>query len=259
MGRHKPGKPRRPRRGAALHHGAAPRLRELQPPGAIYEEWVHVERDMDPSVAVADDRLDEDARDLMARMARLGPLYGYELPMAALLLDEAMDTGKLGLIVGDNEGMLLPLEELAGRLGPTQTDPQDDVRVSVHRLHAAGALLVEEHEGTPLLRVVAGRPRTPGDRWVFQDSPESANVPGVCMPAQASDQLSADELGALMYIRLCRAELREPDPQEYSELGAVDGPDQARRLFATVTASGLADYRGCEACPAGHLCSRQGR
>ncbi|MEU5297973.1 hypothetical protein [Streptomyces umbrinus] len=259
MGRHKPGKPRRPRHGAPTSRGAEPSLRELQPPGAIYEEWVHVPQDMDPSAALADDRLDDDARDLMARMARLGPLYGYEVPVAAFLIDQAMDTGKLGLIVGDNQARLLTLEECAARFGSAGTATEADVRISVHSLHAAGVLLVEEHEDTPLLRVVAGRPDTPGDPWIFQDSPESASVPGVCIPAGAGDQLGADELMALMYLRSCRSQSREPDLQEYLQLGAVDGPDQARRLFETVAATGLVDYRGCEACPAGHLCSREGR
>jgi hypothetical protein len=36
----------------------------------------------------------------------------------------------------------------------------------------------------------------------------------------------------------------------------MNGTARARELFAAALASGVVDERGCEACPAGHLCTR---
>ena len=125
-------------------------------------------------------------------------------------------------------------------------------------MHTVGILLVEEHEGVPLLRFVAKGPRCPGDSWIFVDSPECANVPSTCLPSIARATLSADALNAMLYIRDCRAKLREPNPEEYASLAGI-GAVAARQRLADAAASGLVDYRGCEACPAWHLCSRERR
>ncbi|GHF43566.1 hypothetical protein GCM10010359_52780 [Streptomyces morookaense] len=167
MGRHKPGKPRRRR------HPAAYTLRQLEPPGGGYEEWIRVPRGTDASHAVNDPKLTDDARDMMVRMARLGPLYDSELPMCALDLDVAIDTGRLGLITGDDKGVLVAVEEIAGWFG--KVDAEADVRESIHRLHAHGAMLVEFHGDVPLLRIVAGKPERPGEPWIFHGSPESTS------------------------------------------------------------------------------------
>jgi hypothetical protein len=50
---------------------------------------------------------------------------------------------------------------VAGRDAAEVAD--SDVRESIHRLHAAGALLVEEHEDLLLLRMLAGKRREPGE------------------------------------------------------------------------------------------------
>ncbi|WP_344585304.1 hypothetical protein [Streptomyces lunalinharesii] len=205
--------------------------------------------------AVRDPQLTDDARDLMQRLARLGPLYDYELPMAAISLDMAIDLGKLGLITGNNEGSLLSLNDLAGQLGVNGTS---DVRTSLHRLHSIGALLVELHDDTPLVRVVANRPSKPGDPWIFQGTPESANVPSVCIPEQARE-LSAEQISTLMYMRACQSQMEQPDPEKYGRFEGINGPDHARELFNSVKATGLLDYHGCDACPAGHLCTRKTR
>ncbi|MFF4735071.1 hypothetical protein ACFY2W_04095 [Streptomyces sp. NPDC001262] len=248
MGRHKQGKPRRQRPSAAYS------LCQLQPPGEGYEEWIHVPHGMDASHAVDDPELTDDARDLMVRMARLGPLYDYELPMCALNLDTAIDTGKLGLILGDNEGVLVTVEELAGRFGRAVTEAE--VRESIHRLHADGAMLVQFHEDTPLVRIVAKKPKEPGDPWLFHGAPECTNLPSVCIPSRAREQLTLEQLGALMYMRAQHAALDEPDPEAFGQFDGIGGPAHARRLFAEIEATGWLNYRGCEACPAGHLCSR---
>ncbi|MBL1120472.1 hypothetical protein JK364_50510 [Streptomyces sp. 110] len=117
---------------------------------------------MDTSYDHADPRLETEARDLLTRLAKPAGFYDYGVPMAARHLDMAIDTGKLGLITGDDSATLLTIEEVAGRLG---TGDSGDVRKSIHRLHAGGAMLVEVHERTPLLRIVAGRPKNPGDPW----------------------------------------------------------------------------------------------
>lgn len=248
MGRHKPGKPRRQRSTATYS------LCQLQPPGEGYEEWIRVPHDMDACHTMHDPELTDDARDMVVRMVRLGPLYDYVLPTCALNLDVAIDTGKLGLIVGDNEGVLVTVEELASRFNRTVTEA--DVRESIHRLHAGGAMLVQFHDDTPLVCIVAKRPEEPGEPWIFHGAPESVNLPSVCIPSRAHEQLTLEQLGALMYIRAQQAALEEPDPEEFGKFDRVDGPNHARQLFAEVEATGWLDYRGCEACPAGHLCSR---
>ncbi|MEV0604262.1 hypothetical protein AB0I82_33885 [Streptomyces sp. NPDC050315] len=208
----------------------------------------------------ADAPLDEEARELMVRLADLGPLYDYEVPLAAISLDMAIDGGKLGLAMGENEATLVTLDELAARFRVQGgADRAGELRQCFHRLHAVGAMLVEIHQDIPFLRVVAGRPNRPGEAWIFDGTPESGNVPSTCIPNVAQERLSVDELGALMYMRTCKANLEEPDPEEYGLFDGVDGTERARALFAEVDATGLVDHQGCEACPAAHLCTREDR
>ncbi|MFH8411279.1 hypothetical protein ACH4FX_41920 [Streptomyces sp. NPDC018019] len=61
-----------------------------------------------------------------------------------------------------------------------------------------------------------------------------------------------------MYMRAKQAELDRPDPEEYGAFDGVGGTEHAKELFAAVEATGWADQRGCEACPAGHLCTKSG-
>lgn len=60
----------------------------------------------------------------------------------------------------------------------------------------------------------------------------------------------------MAYLRMCRSGLEEPDPEVYGQREGVNGTAHARELFAAALVSGAVDEKGCEACPAGHLCTR---
>ncbi|MEV6810243.1 hypothetical protein [Streptomyces sp. NPDC051132] len=245
MGRKKPGKPRRPRvpRQYTLH--------ELQPPGEGYEEWFRVTAGMDPD-QIDDPRIGEEALALLKRLARLGPLYDSEVPKAALYLDDLIDTGQLPVFGDGEEGTVVPLAEAAAKFGLS-----GDIRESIHNLHAAGVLLVDtggEHN-VAFVRLVARRPDEPGQSWRFQGDPDAVTAM-TCIPNRVWEELPAEVAGAVAYLRMCRSQLEEPDPEEYGRREEVNGTARARKLFAAALASGAVDEKGCEACPAGHLCTR---
>ncbi|WP_424863894.1 hypothetical protein [Streptomyces sp. MMS24-I29] len=252
MGRQKPGKPRRPRKNIPRQYS----LQELQPPGNAYTEWIRVQPDMDPS-HIKDPAIQGDALDLMHRMAKLGPFYDHNLPMAALLLDTVIDTGHLPVLEGpvtDGTAKLIPIQDIAA--ARPEFSP-DDIRESIHRLHAAAALLVvtdDEHDVT-FVRFVVKKPERPGERWGLVGDPDLA-ASTVCMPTEIWDKLPLDVAAAVCYIRSCNAKLEEPDPAVYGAHEGVNGTAHARELFAAARASGYVDHKGCEACPAGHLCTR---
>ncbi|MGA5114814.1 hypothetical protein [Streptomyces pseudogriseolus] len=125
---------------------------------------------------IDDPRVDDHGRALMVRLARLGPLYGSEVPKAALYLDDLIDTGYLSIFCEGEEGTLVPLAEAAARFGTTA-----DVRQSLHNLHAVGALLVDtddEHD-VAFIRLVAKRPEEPGQPWRFQGDPDCGHCDGL--------------------------------------------------------------------------------
>lgn len=250
MGRKKPGKPRRPRNTTCREYT----LQELRPPGDAYDEWYTVNPDMSAE-QVAAMGVDPEALDIMRRMARLGPLYNGELPKAALLLDQLIDTGHLPLLSDDEEGILMSLETMV----PAQAsgDP-DSIRESVHNLHSVGALLVvtDEKHDMPFVRLVAKRPDHPGDRWYFEGDPDAVTSK-VCLPDGMHEELSLELAGTVTYMRAMRARLQEPDPAVYGTHKGVNGTEHAKELFAAALASGYVDVKGCEACPAGHLCTRK--
>ena len=248
MGRKKPGKPRRPR---------IPRqytLQELQPPGSGYDEWINVSPDMDPS-GIDDPRLGAEAMELMHRFARLGPLYDGKVPMAAVLLDGLLDTGHLPVFGHEESGSLVPLEEVTARW--FSDVPPDAVRDSLHRLHAAGALLVFSHDehDVSYVRLVAKKPEEPGQPWHFQVDPDAVTAT-TCIPNHIWEDLTVDVAAAVAFMRTCRSRLEEPDPEVYGKHNGVNGTEHAKELFAAALASGYVDEKGCEACPTGHLCTR---
>lgn len=252
MGRKKPGKPRRPRNTAS----SKPRkytLQELQPPGSAYEEWYDVRPGMDAS-RIADPRLSAEALDLMRRMARLGPSYGGKIPKAALYLDSLIDDGSLPIVGSDGTGIMVPIEEMAARQGGAS---RDSIRESIHNLHTVGALLIETDDDHDIsyVRMVAKRPAEPGDPWHFEGDPDVVAAT-TCIPNEIWEKLPLDVAAAVSFMRTCRSQLREPDPEEYGGHKSVNGPEHARQLFAAGEASGFVDYKGCEACPTGHLCTR---
>lgn len=241
MGRKKPRKPGRRRCEAYT-------LQQLQPPG--YDEWLSIGSDFTAEAAADDPRLSDDAIDLMQRLARLRPHYAGAVPKQAVALDMALDTGSLPVSLGGEEVTLLPLHEVAGALG---AETAGDLRSSFHRLHAIGALLVDEVGDVPLVRIVTQRPQRPGDPWIFHGSPEDKLVPKTCIPAQPGD-LAADEFAALTFVRSHMSRGTQATPEEFAQHDGVGSVGRARELFAAI--SDLAEVRGCPACPSAHLCTR---
>ncbi|UNO38387.1 hypothetical protein [Streptomyces sp. MST-110588] len=167
MGRSKPGKQRRPRQAASYS------LHQLQPPGDLYGEWIRVPSDTDLSHMRADPRLSRDSRDVMERLVAIAPHYGGEAPVAAVVLDTAIDKGRLGVLDGPDGGRIVSLAQAAELVG---ADPAT-ARAGIHRLHALGTFLVEEHQNVPFMRFVAKRPASPGDQWFFVGEEETAGLP----------------------------------------------------------------------------------
>lgn len=251
MGRNKPGKPRRPRNTSGVPRQYT--LEELQPPGEPYDEWFTIRPGVDPA-QITDPRLEADARDLMHRLARLGPLYDGKVPKAALFLDDLIDTGSLPIMGNDKTGSLMPIEMMAESLGSASSD---DVRESIHNLHAFGALLVmtdDEHD-VAYVRMVAKRPDRPGGRWHFEGEPGLATSK-VCIPDEIWQELPIEVAGAVGYMRAVKAKLGVPDPEVYGTHNGVNGTEHAQELFEAAQVSGYVDLKGCEACPTGHLCTR---
>ncbi|MFE1781268.1 hypothetical protein ACFW9F_01405 [Streptomyces sp. NPDC059506] len=189
----------------------------------------------------------------MRRLADLGPLYGGRVPKAALYLDELIDSGHLPMLQGE-EGSLVPVEEMAALMGGTDGG---GIRESLHNLHAVGALLVVTgpDEDVAGVRLVAKRPDAPGQPWQFVGDPDVVAA-ATCIPNRIWDELSLEVASTVAFMRSCRARLEEPDPEEYGRHEGVNGVEHARELFAAALASGYVDEKGCEACPAGHLCTR---
>ncbi|MFD6802681.1 hypothetical protein [Streptomyces cyaneofuscatus] len=250
MGRRKIGKPRRERRAAADYS-----LDQLEPPGALYEEWFQVEEGMDTSAAAKDARVSADALDLMERLARLAKPYAGRVPKAAVMLDMALDSGFLPLRQGDG-GIMVPLDEAASMFAAGSVNPEQ-VRESVHCLHAVGALLMESVEETVIGRLVARRPKHPGEPWEFVDDEPGDAGPKTCMPNGAVADLTAEEFAAFAYLRSCDAAGDEVTAEHFCERISRDGDvERAKKLFAAVAASGWLEVKGCSACPSGHLCTR---
>ncbi|GAA2614950.1 hypothetical protein GCM10010304_80100 [Streptomyces roseoviolaceus] len=241
MGRKKPRKPGR-------RTSRTYTLQQLQPPG--YDEWLSIGSDFTPEAAAGDPRLSDDAIDLMQRLARLRPQYAGAMPKQAVALDMVLDTGSLPLSLGGEAVTLVPLQEVAGALG---ADTTGDLRGRFHQLHSIGALLVDEAGDVPLVRIVAQRPKRPGEPWIFHGSPEDKLVPKTCIPAQPGD-LTADEFAALAFVRSHMSRGTEATPEEFAEHKDIGSVDRARDLFAAVAE--LAKVRGCPACPSAHLCTR---
>lgn len=252
MGRHKPGKRRRERR-----QGANYTLRQLQPPGDGYDEWIQATPGMDLTHVGRDPRLSAESVELMQRIARLAGPYGRQVPMAAVLLDTVMDTGFLPLQKG-KETVMVPLDDAARMLGTTTVETAS-VRESVHQLHSVGALLVQyaDEEEIAVARIVAQRPQHPGEPWIFADEDIAATVPSTCIPNGAAEALSTEEFAAYAYLRSHEAQGTTASAEEFAHsTDWVTGPDHAQQLFTAVADSGWLEKKGCAACPTGHLCER---
>ncbi|MER8100904.1 hypothetical protein [Kitasatospora sp. NPDC094016] len=244
MGRRKPGKPRRGR-GAVGYT-----LRQLQPPG--YDQWMAPAVGHGPELAGADSGLSPQAVDLMRRLTRLQPAYGSKIPLQAVWLDLAIDDGVLRLRGKDGAVDHLPAADLARAFG--HAAGPDGLRALLHELHAAGALLVESDGGDDtVLRVVVGRPAKPGDPWLFGGDAAGDLVARTCVPGDPR-VLGAEKFGALGYLRSHLAVGTVGSAEEYAAFEGVGSVERARELFDAV--ADLVGVRGCPACPAAHLCTR---
>ncbi|MGV2914694.1 hypothetical protein [Streptomyces alfalfae] len=246
MGRKKPGKPRRQRSPQEYT------LRQLKPPGEPYDEWFTVHAG---SAAYRNDiRLNLNVVALMDRIQRLGPLYGGEVPKAAVYLDSLIDTGKLPIFQGEDEGTLVPIADMAAAHDGASLE---EIRESIHKLHAVGALIVfsDDDHDVSYVRMVAKRPEEPGMPWQF-DGDRDVAVATTCIPTHIWEDLPIDVAAAVAYMRTCRSRLEEPDPAVYGTHEGVTGTQHAKELFAAALTSGYVDEKGCDACPTGHLCTR---
>jgi len=222
VGRKKPGKAGRRRQGAYT-------LQQLQPPG--YDEWIKFGSHATADDAAGDPRLGEMAVGLMQRLPRLRPLYRGPIPLQAVRLDMALDSGALAVSCeGESEeAALVPIEELATMMGVASSG--GDVRESVHRLHSVGALLVEDAgDAVPLVRIVSQPPRRPGDPWVFHRSPEDMLVPKTCIPAQPGD-LAPDEFAALGFIRCHMSRGTEATAEDFAQHEGIGSVERALELW----------------------------
>lgn len=246
MGRKKPGKPRRERAADAYT------LQQLQPPG--YDQWIVPAPDRAKRTAL--EGMSVGAVDTARRIERLLPFYGPKLPVQALWLDVAVDSGVLQVRHTDGTVGRLPVADLASMLTGPEAGPAGpaELRASVHELHAAGEVLVEPDEGDGcVLRPVVGKPRRPGDPWLFGGDMAVGLVPKACVPGDPAS-MDVEEFAALAYLRAHLAEGRVGTVEEYATFNGVGTVERARELFAAV--EHLVDLRGCPACPSGHLCTR---
>ncbi|MFF1691694.1 hypothetical protein [Streptomyces sp. NPDC058254] len=246
MGRRKPGKPRRTR---------VPRqytLRDLDPPGCGYDVWLQADEEIDPA-SLNNTCLEAGPLDLLRRVHTLAGVYHGQVPQAAVLLDYLLDGGSLPIARGEDVD-LVPVETMAQAQGELSTTT---VRESIHGLHAAGAfvLFVHEKEGREAHFVRMGcPPRHPGDPWTFVGE-EDEVAAATCIPDAIWQELPLDVAATVAYMRACRSQLEDPDPEQYGTHEGVNGTKHAKELFAAALSSGFVDRKGCEACPSGHLCT----
>ncbi|WP_343308499.1 hypothetical protein [Streptomyces sp. SID5770] len=215
MGRKKPGEPRRSR----VRRQCT--LRELAPPGAAYREWYQVRHGTDVG-PIDDPRLRDEELDLPRRTARLGPLYENAVPRAAIGLDLLIDNAALPVVGPDGTGTSFPVENLVSRC---RGEGPEEIRETVHRLHAAGVLLAEEGGEHDALRVrmVAERPGAPGGTWRFGDEGAAPRA-ATCVPDGMGGGIPLDVAATVAVLRSYRSQLRTPDPEEGGRRPGVNGP-----------------------------------
>jgi hypothetical protein len=238
-------------RGPSRKRAEGSNLSRLRPPGEHYRDWYDVPRTDRDGTLPDDPRLTGGARELLGRLMTLGPRYGGSFPHAAIVLDTMLDTGRLMMMQSD------------GRI--TAVDPQtfgagglsaEQFREAVHELHAAAALLVAD-EG--YVRLVASRPDRPGGRWIHQDEPEARQVPSICIPTQAADELSVEQYGVLGILRDPRTDGPEDAIRKLTARSDEFTVRQTRDLVDAVVATEWVDVKGCDACPNAAHCTREDR
>ncbi|MCM2431071.1 hypothetical protein [Streptomyces sp. RKAG337] len=158
-----------------------------RPPFQGYQEWLIPHSATGRFMVNAD--APAESRAFFSRLEELLlPLYGGRIPLAATYLDDRIREGSIPL-AGSGPHMVrrIPIRELAAHLGdhgqPDATECASDlcpqlncssgshdqaehaVWQHVHHLHAAGRLLLDDHDVVHL----AEPPRQPGGRWRLMD------------------------------------------------------------------------------------------
>ena len=246
MGRKKAGKSGRRRKGTFT-------LQQLQPPG--YEEWIKVASHATADAAANDPRLGERAVDLMSRLARLRPFYRGPIPTQAVRLDMALDTGSIPLCGEGKARCRLPSRTSRLRWA-SPSPPATSGERSISSILPVPCLVEETDDGVPLVRIVSQPPRSPGDPWIFQGSPEtclcrrpaSLHSPATWHPVSSPRWPSSG-------VTCPKAtEARVEEFARHKDVGSVE---RARELFAAVAE--LTEVKGCSACPSAHICTRPER
>lgn len=159
----------------------------LQPPFAAYKEWIKVPKEAGQAFEHPtrhDDRLDDNAKDLMDTFIKLGPRYNYMVPMAAVYLDMMIASGEVPLAVTGRPGYVqpLPINDLAASVSTQEnldrlreqypeaelaekaelvTD--DAAAYHLHQLHFHGLLVLDDDH---VVNMVVEKPER-GKPWVL--------------------------------------------------------------------------------------------
>ncbi|MFJ9520648.1 hypothetical protein ACIRPK_20650 [Kitasatospora sp. NPDC101801] len=137
-------------------------LHSLKPPGAYYEEWHTPVGDDEEVIAMLTETYGADSGEVftMRLMLEYRTFYGPKVPFAA--------AGHLDLILRDSA--------LAAELQQSMGSTSDDIRESLHSLHAQGLVLVDG-DGSLWMTVPPGTPLSaPGGQWAFVEQKVSAPV-----------------------------------------------------------------------------------
>ncbi|WP_371523271.1 hypothetical protein [Kitasatospora sp. NBC_01300] len=135
-------------------------LHSLKPPGAYYQEWHTPIGDDEEVLGKLTEDFGADSGEVFAmrKMLEYRTIYGPKVPFAA--------AGHLDVILQDSD--------LAAELQESMGSTADDIRGSVHSLHAQGLLLVDD-DGSLWMTVPPGTPLSaPGGQWAFVDQKVSA-------------------------------------------------------------------------------------
>ncbi|MFB7375854.1 hypothetical protein ACFC6U_03040 [Kitasatospora purpeofusca] len=203
MGRRKPGRTRRER---PLPAWRGPLLRRLRPPGVLYNDGGGPWWDLKPGEVPDRPGITEQTRRWITWLA---PVYGGQVPPAALLLDGMIAGGILRCLVGPGRIAQVPVDQLVRMLAtafPAVAASGVPHRELLHILHADGYLLVGDDPVA--VRTVLAQPQHNGDRWLFWDSvteQEHAEQRVVVAAEIAAQGLDPDDLDG--YSRLAAARL----------------------------------------------------
>ncbi|MFB8236297.1 hypothetical protein ACFC58_07055 [Kitasatospora purpeofusca] len=164
MGRRKPGRTRRERPEQRLPAWRGRLLRRLGPPGAFYndQEWW----DLEPGEVPDRPGITEQTRHWIQWLA---PVYGGQVPPAALLLDGYIARGTLPCRAEYGRRVEVPVEGFVRGLAstwPAVAASGVSARELLHIMHSDGRFLLADDL---TVRAVLGQPQDTGGRWLFAD------------------------------------------------------------------------------------------